>query len=139
MATTPPNAYFETDQIKHAVALWKLSRRASEPDFDVLKFGRDWQYAETVLVQCLASEHESVSNAALELMQLRMQFEQQDPERALKLGARPSGSLTPRPGAGVPAPRQAVNAAPGKPTSGTSTSASKDGPVPPTKYLKSLR
>lgn len=141
MATNPPNDYFETDQIKHAVALWKLARRASEPDFDVLKFGRDWHYAETILVQCLASEHEGVSAAALELMQLRMQFERQHPDRAAKLGAglSPSNSASRPAPPGTQTPRSATVSSQEKSIAGSTSAAPKDAPVAPTKYLKSLR
>jgi hypothetical protein len=137
MATNLPNDYFETDQIKHAVALWKLVRRAGECDFDVLKFGRDWYYAETVLVQCLASEHEAVSTAGLELMQFRMQFEQQHPERAAKLGAGSSASRSAP--SGAQSARPAATSTTAKPSSGTTANAPKDAPAAPTKYLKSLR
>jgi hypothetical protein len=130
---TSPSAfiYFETDQVKHAVALWKLVRRAGEPEIDVLKFGRDWQYADAVLVQCLASEHADVSDAALALMQLRLGFEQAQPERARKLGAGAAGTVNPSaskprhaslPGAQHAAPSEPEQAAPA-----------------PAKYLKSLR
>jgi hypothetical protein len=124
---TSPSAftYFETDQVKHAVDLWKLVRRAGDPDFDVLKFGRDWQYADAVVTQCLASAHDAVSEAALALMQLRLQFEQEQPERARKLGAVPAGAANPRGSAARPA----TSSAEGSPTD----------PAAPAKYLKSLR
>ena len=130
---TSPSAvnYFETDQVKHAVALWKLVRRAGEPEIDVLKFGRDWQYADAVLLQCLASEHENVSDAALALMQMRLAFEQEQPERARKLGAGAAGTVNaaaskPRPAS----PSGSPQAAPNEP--GQAAPA-------PAKYLKSLR
>ncbi len=122
--------YFETDLVKHAVTLWKLARRAREADFDVLRFGRDWSYADGVLQQCLASEQEAVSDAALELMQLRTRFQIEQPARALKIGA-PAGASTVSSSAIVPAaPVTAAHTA----------SAPAAAPAePPTRYLKSLR
>ena len=109
--------YFETDQVRYAVMLWRLVRKAGGTDFDVLAFGRDWQYAEAVILQCLASENEAVADAALDLMQLRMRFERLEPLRASILGA---------PGAPPARPAEV-----GKP----------DDDTPPAngKYLKSLR
>ena len=132
---TSPSAvnYFETDQVKHAVALWKLVRRAGEPEIDVLKFGRDWQYADAVLLQCLASEHEDVSDAALALMQMRLAFEQEQPERARKLGAGAGAAGTVNAAASKPRPASpsgSPQAAPNEP--GQAAPA-------PAKYLKSLR
>ena len=79
--------YFENDQVRFAVMLWRLVRKAGGADFDVLKFGRDWAYADAVILQCLASENNAVADAALDLMQLRLRFETAYPERAHKLGA----------------------------------------------------
>ena len=78
---------FETDQLRYAVMLWRLVRKAGDPDFDVPAFGQDWQYAESVILQCLASEHEAVAIAALDLLQMRLRFERLEPLRARALGA----------------------------------------------------
>ena len=71
MSHIPTLEYFESDQIRLAVSLWKLVRRAKETDFDVLRFGREWVYADDVLLLCMRSEDEAVSQATIELMQLR--------------------------------------------------------------------
>lgn len=80
--------HFETDQLRYALMLWRLVRKAGDADFDVPAFGQDWQYAETVILQCLASRHEVVAIAALDLLQLRLRFERLEPVRASALGAR---------------------------------------------------
>lgn len=140
MSNHPSFAYFESDLVKHAVALWKLGRSAGEADFDVLRFGRDWPYAEAVLLQHLASKHAAVSDAALEQMQLRAQFQQQHPDRAQKIGAAGmpvAGDLQPS-SAAAPAARVAPPAA----SAATSAAAATTGPKPdpaPARYLKSLR
>ena len=122
--------YFESDQMRLSVALWKLTRRAGEADFDVLRFGRDWAYADTALMGYLASEHEAVSNAAVELMQLRARLEQQQPERAHKLGAGGGASAQ----ASQPdQPRRPAALTPASPGS-----AAPDDP-PPQRYTRSLR
>ena len=121
--------YFETDLVKHAVTLWKLVRRAREADFDVLRFGRDWPYADSVLQQCLASEQDVVSDAALELLQLRTRFQHEQPARAQKIGAPGSGGAAPS------APKQSAQAGPAAPAKPQPT----EPGAPPTRYLKSLR
>ena len=119
--------YFETDLVKHAVALWKLARRAKEADFDVLRFGRDWLYADEVLQLCLASEQDVVSDAALEILQLRTRFQQEQPARAQKLGA--------------PVARAALVASKNgsKPAAAAPKPESPEPDLPPTRYRKSLR
>ena len=119
--------YFETDLVKHAVTLWKAVRRARETDFDVLRFGRDWLYADGVLQQCLASEQDTVCDAALELVQLRTRFQQEQPARAQKIGA-PATAKTPP-----------TAAAPAAPAASAATPAPAEPEAPPTRYLKSLR
>lgn len=116
--------YFETDLVKHAVGLWKVARRAREADFDVLRFGRDWLYADTILQQCLASEQDVVSDAALELIQLRTRFQHEQPARAQKIGA--------------PVTAAAVTSMASK-TPATAPSAPTEPGTPPTRYVKSLR
>ena len=87
MASTPSLDYFESDQVRYAVMLWRLLRKAGVNDFDVLRFGRDWAYAEATLTQCLQCEQEAVVDAALDLIQQRARFAHQEPARARKLGA----------------------------------------------------
>ena len=87
MASTPSLDYFESDQVRYAVMLWRLLRKAGVGDFDVLRFGRDWAYAEITLTQCLQCEQEAVVDAALDLIQQRARFAHQEPARARKLGA----------------------------------------------------
>jgi hypothetical protein len=146
MSNQPSFEYFESDLVKHAVALWKLGRSAGEADFDVLRFGRDWPYAEAVLLQCLASKHAAVSDAALEQMQLRAQFQQQHPDRAHKIGAIGTAGAGDLPlSAQAAQAAQARQAAPAdQPTASATTSAAAatTGPKPdaaPARYLKSLR
>lgn len=79
--------YFETDQVKFAVYLWKANRKAQGTDFDVLKFSQQWAYADLVLRQVLLSDDEVVTRYALELMQLRLQFIARYPARARACGA----------------------------------------------------
>jgi hypothetical protein len=85
---TPVNLdYFDTDQVKFAVHLWKANKKAGGTDFDVLKFAQQWAYAEAVIQQTLLSDDAAVSRLALELMQLRLRFVARYPARALRLGA----------------------------------------------------
>lgn len=120
--------YFETDLIKHAVGLWKVARRAREADFDVLRFGRDWPYADGVLQQCLASEQDVVSDAALELILLRTRFQHEQPARAQKIGA-PAATVAP----------VVSNAAPLSPFAPAGATTPPESGAPPVRYLKSLR
>jgi hypothetical protein len=149
MSNQPSFEYFESDLVKHAVALWKLGRSAGEADFDVLRFGRDWPYAEAVLLQCLASKHAAVSDAALEQMQLRAQFQQQHPDRAHKIGAIGTAGTADLPlsaheaqAAQAAQARRAAPAGPPPASATTSAAAATTGPNPdpaPARYLKSLR
>jgi hypothetical protein len=92
-------AQFDTQQARYAVMLSRLVRKTGDADFDVLCFCGDWQYAETTINQCLASDHPAVADAALHLMQLRLRFEQALPERARQMGlARNATSLVPATG-----------------------------------------
>ncbi len=85
---TPANLdYFETDQVKFAVHLWKANKKAGGVDFDVLKFAQQWAYAETVIKQALLSDDDAVARFALELMQLRLRFIARYPARAMGFGA----------------------------------------------------
>ncbi len=85
---TPANLdYFETDQVKFAVHLWKANKKTGGADFDVLKFAQQWLYADIVIKQALLSENEEVSRFAVELMQLRLRFAARYPARALSFGA----------------------------------------------------
>ena len=85
---TPANLdYFETDQVKLAVHLWKANKKAGGADFDVLKFAQQWAYADAVIKQALLSEDGTVSLYAVELMQLRSRFIARYPARALGFGA----------------------------------------------------
>ncbi|EGF31762.1 hypothetical protein IMCC9480_3440 [Oxalobacteraceae bacterium IMCC9480] len=83
----PNLEYFETDQVKFAVHLWKANKKAGGADFDVLKFVQQWAYADAVLGQALLSEDEAVSGSALQLTQLRVLFMARYPARALTCGA----------------------------------------------------
>ncbi|MFT5590475.1 MAG: hypothetical protein ACI9ZF_002666 [Bradyrhizobium sp.] len=103
---TPPNLdYFETDQVKLAVYLWKANKKARGVDFDVLKFAQQWPYADTVVKQALLSEDDAVARGAFELMQLRLRFIAQYPARARAFGAvidagtSPASTTKPDPGA----------------------------------------
>lgn len=108
MSPTPTLDYFESDQVRLAVALWKLAKRAKEPDFDVLRFSREWAYADAVLMLCMRSEDEAVSNATIELMQLRACLEQQKPELARRLGAKSNAAPGTEPTAAIPAARSSA-------------------------------
>ncbi len=151
MSHIPTLEYFESDQIRLAVSLWKLVRRAKETDFDVLRFGREWVYADDVLLLCMRSEDEAVSQATIELMQLRACLEQQKPELARKLGAKSATAPRAEPDVamqgvrgGMPEQRQRDN-----PTIGHDASAKKpslpasdrEAPATPAqpRYTKSLR
>jgi hypothetical protein len=79
--------YFETDQIKFSVRLWKAIKQSHGIEFDVLRFTQNWSYAESIVVQALTATDDNVSAIALEIMQLRSLFLQKYPERAKKLGA----------------------------------------------------
>ena len=90
MMTIPNDiAYFETDQIKFALALWKAAKKAHQTDFNVLKFTSQWGYADTLLQELILSEDAPTAEHAIYLMQLRIAFTQQFPERAKKMGAVP--------------------------------------------------
>ncbi|MFT5532985.1 MAG: hypothetical protein ACI8WM_002513 [Burkholderiaceae bacterium] len=85
---TPANLdYFETDQVRLAVHLWKANKKAKGADFDVLKFAQQWAYADVVIKQALLSDDDAVARGALELMQLRLRFVATYPARALAFGA----------------------------------------------------
>lgn len=105
--------YFETDQIKFAVYLWKANKKAHGADFDVLNFTQQWPYADTVLRQVLLSDDEVVARYALELMQLRLQFIARYPARARACGAiidavpAPAPPAKPDPPADPGSPRRA--------------------------------
>ncbi len=79
--------YFESDQIKFALVLWKVAKKARQPDFDVLKFSHQWAYADTILQQLMLSDDAITSQHAIELMQLRILFVQKFPDRAKQMGA----------------------------------------------------
>lgn len=85
--TTTNIDYFESDQIKFALELWKVAKKARQTDFDVLKFTHQWAYADTVLQQLMLSDDAPTSQQAIDLMQLRILFAQTFPERAKKMGA----------------------------------------------------
>jgi hypothetical protein len=105
MTTTGPFNldYFESDQIKFSVLLWKANLKAKGADFDVLKFSQSWSYAESVLERTLISSDAAVADAALDLLQLRVLFVQHDPDRARLLGAPLPGVITaPPPESGSP-------------------------------------
>ncbi|GAA4027017.1 hypothetical protein [Actimicrobium antarcticum] len=121
--------YFEADQLKYAVQLWKVNKKAGGPDFDVLKFGREWHFAETVLGQALIADDDAVSACALQLMQLRLFFLQRHPMRAQKLGA----SLVE---ASASAPE---TSAPSNPQPSISNGKLPDSEPPKQRYLKGIR
>ena len=135
MSTKPSLDYFETDLVKHAVVLWKLVRRAREPDFDVLRFARDWAFADGVLQQCLGSEQDVISDAALELIQLRARFQHEEPARALKMGA-PGAVVVSTPAS---APATAAGRTPSASTLPAPEATPADPMTQPARYLKSLR
>lgn len=130
MSNNPNLDYFESDQVRLAVALWKAAKRANEPDFDVLRFGREWPYADSVLLLCLGSANEAVSDAAMALMQLRSCLEQQRPEQARKIGAKAVAAS----GTEAGAERSPQQRAPSPPAAAVD-----DSPLPPRRYTKSLR
>lgn len=90
--TTTNIDYFESDQIKFALVLWKVAKKARQSDFDVLKFTHQWAYADMVLQQLILSDDADTSQHAIDLMQLRMIFVQTFPERAKKMGAVSTGN-----------------------------------------------
>ncbi|MES2832950.1 MAG: hypothetical protein V4695_13275 [Pseudomonadota bacterium] len=130
MTTDAPLDYFESDQVRHAVTLWRLVRKAGGADFDVLKFGRDWHYAETIVMQFLGSQADGVADAALVLLSLRMRLVQEQPERAQKLGALLDGAKSQVPTTSITS---------GAPKGGTTKSAGSTPASGPPKYVKSLR
>ena len=87
MTTTNEIAYFETDQIKLALVLWKAAKKAHQTDFNVLKFTSQWNYADVMLQELILSEDPETAEHAIHLMQVRISFTQQFPERAKKMGA----------------------------------------------------
>ncbi|MBC7501081.1 MAG: hypothetical protein H7315_11375 [Herminiimonas sp.] len=122
-------AYFETDQINYAAQLWKAVKAAHFAEFDVLKFTQNWAYADDVLAWSLIADDDSVSNSAVELMQMRMLFVEQYAARARKLGAPVSGSA---PKATTPA-RSAAGA------NGNVAESPHETESPNRRYLKGLR
>lgn len=90
--TTNDISYFETDQIKFALNLWKAAKKAQQVDFNVLKFTSQWDYADSILQQLILSDDAATSELALDLLQKRIAFTQTFPERAKKMGATPVAS-----------------------------------------------
>ena len=90
--TTNDISYFETDQIKFALNLWKAAKKAQQVDFNVLKFTSQWDYADAMLQQLILSDDAATSELALDLLQKRIAFTQTFPERAKKIGATPLSS-----------------------------------------------
>ena len=124
--------YFETDQIKFAVQLCKMIKKSGGAEFDVLKFTKDWEYADAILSRAMMANDEPVSDGAIELTQLRAHFMQQFPERARKLGALIAIA---NPQATPPAPVAAT--APVRSTSGNKDGSDSDSSN--VQYLKGLR
>lgn len=122
-------AYFETDQIKYAVQLWKAVKAAHFAEFDVLKFTQNWTYADDVLARSLIADDDRVSNSAVELMQMRMLFAEQYAERARKLGAPVTGG----------APKAAIPARSAAGGNGNAAEAPHESESPNRRYLKGLR
>jgi hypothetical protein len=130
--TTTNIDYFESDQIKFALVLWKVAKKARQPDFDVLKFSHQWVYADTVLQQLMLSDDPDTSQQAIDLMSLRILFAQKFPERAQKMGAVITGS-----GAGASTAKQDSRGPERSPDGSTS------GQTPPQpndkRYIKGVR
>lgn len=131
MTTTNDIAYFETDQIKFALVLWKAVKKAHQTDFDVMKFTSQWNFADTLLQELILSEDAPTAEHAIHLMQLRIAFTQQFPERAKKMGAVPNTTTSL-----VETQRQ-----PSSPSANSVPSSEPDPRTPPTasRYVRGVR
>ena len=130
--TTTNIDYFESDQIKFALELWKFAKKSHAPDFDVLKFTHHWSYADSVLHQLMLSDDALTSQHAIELMQLRILFAQKFPERAKKMGLSLNASSV---------AVDAITPTKNSPyQSSTDTKPTSESPTPPDKrYVKGVR